>query len=712
MQGLSLVLPKAAGVSCLLVLLLFLFCRRSESHTATRHPNLLLSEIDIAEMKKKIAGYAWARKLYGTVEASANEALSKSVPLRVTQNRAWDIARQLRDLSLVYLISGDAKYAEKVRQDLLALANRMDNGTLVSPQWQWSHGIYGTNYLWAYDKAYDHEGWTSADRILVDGFLKAGADACMNDPRSYKPNNKWAWAHAYATAVGYFYGIQEYITYGIDAKGGFKDILQNHVKDGFWNEATGYGPGYGMACMTIMAEATLHNSDTDLYGYTSPSGNSMKTMFDGYLKACYPDGVVAGFGNYGSSERSGGWSLYGQAKWEIAYKRYRDPDYAWVLSNNPERSHNDHQFWGHLGLTHGVPILPSAPAPAARSGTYPEYGVAMLMAKEGPDYWDSGCLAVFARFGGNISHAHRDQFGIVLHGLGTLLEPDLFMDWDYGTRGGESNPTRWSASTVAHNTVMVDRTDTGRNDCGVVAFQDLNESIKVLVLASPGGSAVHKSRTLGLTREYLIDVFELSSDSSHTYDWVNHQYGSLSVSGVELTSYDVGKDVGYGVINTTKPGVDWIMEGKRGDVAGPWEAQFREEQTRGINLLFSETDSKTVMVGRGPYAVSAKGTIDTTRVPLVIVRKTGKIARFVVLHDPFEGTEPRIASLKPISRNGVEISCASFTDYFFWSDTTSGKTVHADSIHVEFEGAYAYVRVEEGRIAVQEGDISRVRLTR
>lgn len=717
-HGLSPAWPRVAGAPCLLFLLLFFLFRCSESHAVT-HPHLLMSKAEIADMKSKIANYTWAGNLYdGTVRANADSALSQSLSPTKNLNILWETGQKLIDLGLVYQISGESKYAQKVRTVLLAHANGWIQGTLAP--WAWSSSMYGIRFIWAYDLTYNYGGWTSTDRTLMKRFFTEMAELCVAEPQSYKPTNRWAWTHAQAGAVGYFYGIQEYITYGIDDRGGFKDILENHVKDGFWKEATWYGPNYGMCSMTILAEAALHSSGTNLYNYTSPSGNSIKTMFDRYLDSCFPNGVVAAHGDIGSVKRSGGWPLFewqenrnGRAKFEIAYKRYEDPDYAWVLRHNTARNGRDVKFWGYLALTHGVPTLPSAPAPAARSGTYPNMGIAMLMAEEGTGYWGSGSLAVFVRFGGICGHAHQDQFGIVLHAFNVLMEPDLFNGWDYGSTRAD-RLTRWSPHTIAHNTVMVDKKSTGHRDYGLVAFQDFNENIKVLVLISPSGSSVRKSRTLGLTEEYLVDVFELSSGSSHTYDWVAHQYGSLSVPGVELTSYDVGKDVGFGVINKKKPGINWIVDGKHGNTTGPWRAEFREKSTRGLNLLFSEEDSKTVLVGRGPYHVSDDGVISSTRVPLVIVRKTGTSKKFVVLHVPFKGTTPTVASLERISPNGVKISGSSFIDYFFWSDTTSAKTgkkVDAAGIHIEFKGAYAYVRVEKRRITAQKGEITLVRLT-
>src|SRR5262249_3847081 len=104
---------------------------------------------------------------------------------------------------------------------------------------------------------------------------------------------------------------------------------------------------------------------------------------------------------------------------EIAYKRYRDPGYAWLLSLNPQRDAyvrtsltgaGTGKVWGYAALTHGEPLPEKLTPPAAPGGVYPGQGIAVLRADESPSYWASGGPMAVLRLGSAIGHGHRDYF--------------------------------------------------------------------------------------------------------------------------------------------------------------------------------------------------------------------------------------------------------------------------------------------------------------
>jgi hypothetical protein len=139
--------------------------------------------------------------------------------------------------------------------------------------------------------------------------------------------------------------------------------------------------------MLALAEAALHYDGTDLYRYRSKkSGASIKDVVDGYILLGYPlerTGVgrgsvrMATFAD-GSTSYSPRGELYDTflvnpvnptdprmpsftGELEIAYKRYKDPGYAWLLGLNPKRDANvtyGRATWGYIGLTHGEPLPP------------------------------------------------------------------------------------------------------------------------------------------------------------------------------------------------------------------------------------------------------------------------------------------------------------------------------------------------------------------
>jgi tRNA G37 N-methylase TrmD len=121
----------------------------------------------------------------------------------------------------------------------------------------------------------------------------------------------------------------------------------------FWAEAPIYALHYDVHGMFSLAEAALHYDGTDLYNYVAPkSGASLKKIVDGYLRMAFPlertgtdDGKIrlATFGD-GSTDCYITGRLHDtflddsfKAVMEVAYKRYRDEGYAWVLSLDPDR---------------------------------------------------------------------------------------------------------------------------------------------------------------------------------------------------------------------------------------------------------------------------------------------------------------------------------------------------------------------------------------
>jgi hypothetical protein len=134
----------------------------------------------------------------------------------------------------------------------------------------------------------------------------------------------------------------------------------------FWAEAPIYALHYDVHGMFSLAEAALHYNGTDLYQYVSPkSGASLKKLVDGYLRMAFPLEQTAA--KHGSvrlatfGDGSTGCSINGRlddtfldesfmAVLEIAYKRFRDEGYAWLLSLDPDREAYIHRGTARVQL--------------------------------------------------------------------------------------------------------------------------------------------------------------------------------------------------------------------------------------------------------------------------------------------------------------------------------------------------------------------------
>jgi hypothetical protein len=237
-------------------------------------------------------------------------------------------------------------------------------------------------------------------------------------------------------------------------RGGFYPVIDTMINDSFfWGETPIHALHYDVHGMLALAEAALHYDGTDLYRYVSKkSGGSSKGLIDGYLRLAYPverTGVGRGsvrMATYGDG--STGYSPDGGLidTWlvnpiersvrspelggeiELAYKRHRDPACAWLIGLNPARDAYiiyGRAALGYAALTHGEPLPEQSAPPAAPRGTYTSQGFTLLRADQSPECWRSGAMAALLMHGKPIGHGHRDYYGLILHGKGRLLYPDL-----------------------------------------------------------------------------------------------------------------------------------------------------------------------------------------------------------------------------------------------------------------------------------------------
>ena len=351
-----------------LTMLIAGFCLPCALAAPVSHPNLLLNRDEIEQVKAKIAKYPWAAA--GLVK-TREQALKESSYLNA---------------ALYHVFTGDKTFADRARGYLLGHVNDQTFGA-------W--GISWGAVAWTYDLVYDT--CSEAERVQIERWLKAACTALIDEDRhSTTTPNLIFGKHLNLALVGYCLGDKEVIDWGLNDsgkpfgpnKGGFYPVMDTMIRDGhFWAEAPIYALVYDVHSMLALAEAARHYDGTDLYNWVSKkSGASIKSVIDGYLLMGYPlerTGIgqgrirMATFGD-GSTffdpsgvgyedPPEGLTSNYFLTVMEIAYARYKDPGYAWVLSLPPDRNTEGHWGrapWGLIALSHGEP-LPDKPTPPA-----------------------------------------------------------------------------------------------------------------------------------------------------------------------------------------------------------------------------------------------------------------------------------------------------------------------------------------------------------
>jgi hypothetical protein len=691
--------PRATLILPLLTLLAGAAPPPAPLKPAVKHPNLLLNRAEIEQVKAKIKRHAWAADLFEQVRAFADQ------PGRT--------GRTPREAALVYALTGEKRYAEAVRRALVG------NARYMLPQYEKldlardpDFGAWGpwATWAWAYDLTFDT--FSAEERELVERLFRTAARTIIAGLklRSTTPNLVFE-KHWKVGLIGYCLGDKELIEWGLNdpghhgrTHGGLYPVLDTMIKDEyFWGEAPIYALHYDVHGMLALAEAALHYDGTDLYRYTSRrSGASIKKLIDGYLRMAYPlekTGVgrgsvrLATFGD-GSTSYSprgelhdtflvnpvsgalGAVTLSGEL--EVAYKRYKDPGYAWLIGLNPRRDQyigspgqgGNRPVWGFVALTHGEPLPDKLTPPPAPGGLYPSQGFALLRSDESPNYWASGAVAALVRLGGRVGHGHKDYFNLTLHGKGRLLYPDLNLI--------QYEPTflNWTHEGIAHNTLLVDHESPRPGP--FTTRLDLAPEAKFFAVSGSAFENVAQTRALLLTPDYLADVFRAADTRGRprTFDWALHGLGRLYP----------GNPAAYRRTSALVPHYWWVDNERGRSTESTWQAdwvqrsagvtpglqRFGKEwfgQSVGVRLTMLGAKGTEVYCGDGPLADGPPyhrldGNPEGSS-PLVLARRRAAATTFAAVHQPYEGRPPasRVRRIEETAdATGLRVDGAGFSD--------------------------------------------------
>jgi hypothetical protein len=716
-----------------------------------KHPNLLLNREEIEQINEKIRKYDWAAQLFARVKALAGDRGR-------TENNP-------REAALMYALTGEKTYADDVRRSLVRQSERLliEYGKL-NVQQNPDFGAWGPypTWAWAYDLTYD--AFSADERKTVERLLRMAGRSIMDGLKVRTNSLDLVFGKHFEVALlGYCLGDQDLIDWGLNDPGvhgpqfgGFYRVLEANVRDKyFWGEAPRYALGRTLQGMMAVAEAALHYDGTDLYQFVSPkSGASIRGLLEGYLRLAYPmekTGIRAGsirmatFGDASTSYTAAGelvdtflfnpvqggakmaLSIHGEM--ELAYKRYRDPRYAWFLRLQPRRdayvdsslTGRSGKIWGYVALTHGEPLPAHVEPPEAPSGVYSGQGIAVLHSDESPRYWDSRATSAVLRLGSAIGHGHKDYFHLILHGKGRLLYPDLQII-TY-----EPSLLNWTSEGVAHNTLLVDHQSPRSGP--FTTRHDLSPEAKFFAVAGTVFDGVEQTRSLIVTADYVADLFQ-AEDREHqprTFEWVQHGMGRIYP----------GDPRAYKSSDGLVPYFWWIDNERSRTVDGNWQVDWIQrsagvrrglqaftddwfKQTIGVRLTMLGVAGTEVFVGHGPITDGPPyhrldGNPEGSA-PVVVVRRKSSKTAFAAVHEPYEG-RPVIKTIQRIDETpgaiGLLVEGERFSDRVLLArDAVSRQTLRSANGEVFSFHDHGYVRVTPGRVMVRgRVDALRVRIS-
>ncbi len=435
--------------------------------------------------------------------------------------RHSESAGAARDNGLAYRLTGKKQFAQAAAEILLAYAdiyasypikdtnNRPNStsGARVTAQTLDESG-WLIPMAWAYDLIADSGVLNSAQRAHIEQDLLRAAAAIIGRYNAGKSN--WqSWHNAAIGAVGFALEDQGLIARALDdPKGGFRFQMRESVwGDGVWYEGAWGYHFYALDPLCQLAEMAWR-AGIDLY-----AERPLRRMFEAPLLLAMPDGGLPAFSDSGNVNLFSYDRLY-----EIAYGRYADPVFAWVLGRRARG--REALLWG----TETFP--PGAPLPVG-SALLEDSGNAVLRAAAGDHY----LVMKFGPHGGG--HGHYDKLNFVSYARGGVMAVDP------GTQSyAAQTHNTWDKVTVAHNTVVVDERIQSEATGRVKAFVALGSVSAARAEAGPAYQQAALERTLILTPEYAVDVFDARSTdgAAHRFDWVYHNYGRLS-SPLALAPY-------------------------------------------------------------------------------------------------------------------------------------------------------------------------------
>jgi len=318
--------------------------------------------------------------------------------------------------------------------------------------------------------------------------------------------------------LGLFYKDRRLVRYSLyGPRGMLSSLAFGMVDDGLWCESSLTYHFTAIVPMVYLAEALRNAAWPDqLYQLEAPNGRTIKQAYDAIFGVLFPDGSIPPIGDaYGRKV-----FLHDELTYYYLARVYDDPRYRWLLQrasrNRPEV------------LFIGCPSGP-ARAPSISSRLYPEHGYALLRNRSDQQYWDADGWCAFLNFDRSGVHCHQDKLSLMLFGCSKLLIPDVEARATVPHAFSAEIQRQLNRSALSQNTVMIDWQDQRpiERRLYLEEYRDL-PSQAVATAADLDGwlyPGVRQSRTVCVTDDYVLDVFQVVAEQPHQICWIVHTIG-------------------------------------------------------------------------------------------------------------------------------------------------------------------------------------------
>ncbi|WP_159519749.1 heparinase II/III domain-containing protein [Sunxiuqinia indica] len=538
------------------ILLIVIVCFTGSSIFANGRSYLLHTDANVARLKKQIetnieVKEAWIKQL-----ETAEDLLEKD------KNGAPD----LQTLGLVYRVTGDTRFAKRIKHTLLQIISRetWEGRELLqrTPPWKGGLGTAHTTFYVSigFDCVYEFLN-PEERRQIAEGIVRLGIQPAMDDWLNADSSihtfdtmghNWWSacvdMAGVAALAVRdeipeARQWVKEVSAYSVEWFNYAGSVLQNKPKSfdrngGFYESINYANFGFSQYLLFRLAHQNV------LPNVELPAIPQMELMADFFIQTTYysEDGPIAvNFGD-GGAHRNGNACVV--LLWNLGIQKDR---YAWYLK---QTNHGDDREGLTVGTANGLILNPDLPE--LKEGYSPELSTMQLFPDMGwamlRDSWkkDASFLAVKSGFTWN--HTHADAGSYILFHKGKNLIID-------SGHSGYSSPlyTKYDCQSIAHNVVLFNGEGQRKKDpyFGVVNPGSLHNLIGTsdfkYLLADATGPYSHL-----LSRNYrsfiwigdVILVFDdLLADEPGQFEWLLHYEGDSERRGLDLSIKDGDAEV-------------------------------------------------------------------------------------------------------------------------------------------------------------------------
>lgn len=483
----------------------------------------------------------------------------------------------------------------------------------------------------AYDLVYDWPGVTQEMRKKVEKDLFA--DTVHSLYALYfaydGKNNHMTWYNAAVAVVGAVLGRDDFLNRSINGSKGLRSQFRRSVtSEGLWYEGTLSYHYYALQAVAINVEAA-RSCGLNLAGEAA-----LKKLYLAPLQLAYPNGQLPAFND-------------GDRCFLRGYRRM----YAFAQELWPENA-----VIREFAKTGKVKALPSA--------VYPDAGLAYLRRGKGA----KAVTAVldFGEHGGY--HGHPDKLNMVLY----AMNRELFLDPGRLTYRCPEYKT-WARQTVAHNTVVINQRSQAPVAGTLLTFAQGEKADWVAGESAKTYSGVTQRRCLILFDQALVDIFCVKAKRSVTMDWPLHGVSKLKLELPQAGNahpLPLGKQSGY----------QFLRNLRTYNLSSPFLVNWRVPGKLVLRTWCLPKEPVTVFSGTGiGYQL-------TQKTPFILLRKRGRQAIFMAIHD-FSGAPESVVRNAQWQRDGSVISLtftlAGEKNEIIWDAFASGKKIQLRSLLVK-----------------------------